>query len=243
MNHNPTPIIEQHDNVMVVCDHHLPGGTKTRYLPLLFESTSELVYASSCQGGGQVAVAHVARTLGKRATIVAAMRAQPHRRQFEAMALGAKYLWCKAGYQSVLAANARKYCAETGSKLAPFGLGQTDDCLDIVTQAALKTGLKPAHVWVGAGSGATCRALAAAWPRASINAVQCGHELTPKDVAGANIVIYPKPYKWECPADECPLPLDQVYEVKAWAMMQAWRDRVKPRGLIVFWSVMASPRP
>jgi 1-aminocyclopropane-1-carboxylate deaminase/D-cysteine desulfhydrase-like pyridoxal-dependent ACC family enzyme len=242
MNTNPTPIIEQHDGVTIACDHLLLGGTKTRYLPLLFEGTKELVYASSCQGGGQVAVAHVAKKLGKKATILAAQRAQPHRRQFEAMVLGANYLWVKCGYQNVLEANAKKYCLETGARLAPFGLGQTDDCLDIVTEAARKTGLKPVHVWVGAGSGATCRALAHAWPRATIHAVQCGHSLTSEDVAGAAVHVFPRPYKWEAPADECPLPVDPVYEIKAWKTMLEWRDRVKPRGTVLFWSVMSSPK-
>ena len=68
MNPNP-PLIQEIDNLLVVRDDLLPGGTKRRALPVLMKGKSEYVYASPVYGYGQVALAHVARESGKRATV------------------------------------------------------------------------------------------------------------------------------------------------------------------------------
>jgi hypothetical protein len=64
----PTPLIVEHEGVLVVRDDLFPGGTKARLLGTLFKGVDEVVYASPAQGGGQTALATVARRLGKRAT-------------------------------------------------------------------------------------------------------------------------------------------------------------------------------
>lgn len=81
----------------------------------------EVVYASPAEGGAQVALATVARKLGKRATIFVARRAKPHPRTLQAAKLGAKIVPIAPGYLSVVQARAREYCAQSGARLMPFG--------------------------------------------------------------------------------------------------------------------------
>ena len=74
-----TPQLKEHDGILVVRDDLLPGGTKARFLPVLFEHADEVVYARAAEGGAQTALAAVAAQLGKRATIFVAKRAHPPR--------------------------------------------------------------------------------------------------------------------------------------------------------------------
>ena len=69
------PIVENHNGVLVVRDDLFEGGTKARFIPLLFNGVNEVVYASPAEGGAQTALATVAAQLGKRATIFVAQRA------------------------------------------------------------------------------------------------------------------------------------------------------------------------
>ena len=69
------PRVIEHDDVFVVRDDLFEGGTKARFIPLLFDCADEVVYASPAEGGAQTALATVAAQLGKRATIFVARRA------------------------------------------------------------------------------------------------------------------------------------------------------------------------
>ena len=69
------PVVENHNGVFVVRDDLFDGGTKARFIPLLFNGVNEVVYASPAEGGAQTALATVASQLGKRATIFVARRA------------------------------------------------------------------------------------------------------------------------------------------------------------------------
>jgi hypothetical protein len=89
----PVPVIIEHEGVLVVRDDLFPGGTKARFLGMLFNGTEEVVYASPAEGGAQVALATVAGQLHKRATIFVARRAKSHPRTIEAANLGAKGSW------------------------------------------------------------------------------------------------------------------------------------------------------
>lgn len=74
------PVVEMHSGIAVVRDDLFEGGTKARFLPVLFEGVDEVVYASPAEGGAQFAIATIAKSLGKKATIFVAKRAQPHPR-------------------------------------------------------------------------------------------------------------------------------------------------------------------
>jgi hypothetical protein len=228
------PIVVEHDGVLVVRDDLFPGGTKARFLGMLFEGAEEVVYASPAEGGAQVALATVARKLGKRATIFAARRAKPHPRTLQAAKLGAKVVPVAPGYLSVVQARAREYCAQTRARLMPFG-ADMPEAINVIAAAARATGIEPDEVWCASGSGVLARGIAAAWPDARRHAVQVGHRLTPRDVAGATIHVHPAPFSREV-RNRPPFPSDGAYEAKAWELMMPR----KATGRVVFWNVAGS---
>jgi len=228
----PAPVIIQHEGVLVVRDDLFAGGTKARFLSMMFNGADEVVYASPAEGGAQVALAIVARRLGKRATIFVACRATPHPRTIEAAKIGAKVVTVAPGYLSVVQARAREYCTQTGARLMPFG-ADMPGAINAIAAAACAIGIEPDEVWCASGSGVLARGLAAAWPNARRHAVQVGRKLTPRDVAGAMIHIHPAPYG-RAASSKPPFPCDPYYEAKAWEVTTA----CKGTGRVVFWNVM-----
>lgn len=235
------PIIAMHDDIHVVRDDLYPGGTKARFIPALFDGVDEVVYATPCEGGAQTALAHVAATLGKRATLFCADRAKPHARVVMGQALGAQYHFVRPGYLSVVQARAEEYAAMTGAHLAEFGITQA---VDVIAAAALSTGLEPDEVWCAAGSGTLARGLAKAWPWADRHVVQVGRELTRADVDGATIhkqpLAFSDAYKSERHGPAVPFPADPHYDAKAWAVATQKRAR---KGRVLFWCVTGPATP
>ena len=231
------PIVTEHNGVHVVRDDLFQGGTKARFLPVLFEQADEVVYASPAEGGAQTALAHTAAKLGKRATIFVAKRAKPHPRALEAKRVGAKVMQVSPGYLTVVQARAREYCNRTGAKLAPFGV-DLPEAIETIAGAALETGLRPDEVWCASGSGVLARSLAKAWPNARRHVVQVGRELKPSDVAGATIhkavLPFSKAIKGQPPFPSCP-----HYDAKAWQICKARHGA----GLVVFWNVTGPACP
>lgn len=231
------PIVSKHGGISVIRDDLFLGGTKARFLPVLFDNADEVVYASPCEGGAQTALAHTAAKLNKRATIFIAKRKQPHDRALEAKRVGAKVMQVPHGYLNVVQARAREYCHRTGAKLAPFGV-DLPEAIATIAAAAKLTGLEPDEVWCASGSGVLARSLAIAWPNALRHVVQVGRELTAKDVAGATIhkaaLPFSKAIKGQPPFPSCP-----HYDAKAWQICKAQHGT----GLVVFWNVTGPARP
>jgi hypothetical protein len=227
----PVPVAIEHDGVLVVRDDLFPGGTKARFLGCMFEGADEVVYASPAEGGAQVALATVARQLGKQATIFVARRASPHPRTMEAAKLGANVISVASGYLSVVQARAREYCTRTGARLMPFG-ADMPEAINTIAAAACAIGIEPDEVWCASGSGVLARGLAAAWPNARRHAVQVGRTLAPQDVAGAMIHVYPAPFGRSA-RFKTPFSCDAGYEAKAWELAMAH----KGGGRIIFWNV------
>lgn len=225
------PRLVEHDGIMVVRDDLLPGGTKARFLGMMFEGTNELVYASPAEGGAQTAMATVARALGKQATIFVASRARPHPRAVMAKRLGANVCMVSPGYLSVVQARARAYCAATGARLAPFG-ADTPEAINAIANAASRLTIHPDEVWCASGSGVLARGLALAWPKARRHVVQVGRTLKASDVAGATIHASGLPFDRAC-REPVPFPSDPHYDAKAWQIAKARRGA----GLCCFWNV------
>ena len=225
------PIVEMHRGIMVIRDDLFPGGTKARYIGRVFDHADEAVYASPAEGGAQTALATAARALGKRATIFVAQRAKPHARTLEAARLGAKVVPVSPGYLSVVQARAKEYCRNTGAFLIPFG-AEIPGAVEAIAAAARATGLDPEEVWCAAGSGVLARGLAAAWPKARRHVVQVGRDLSPREVAGAQVHRYPLTFGKVAKITP-PFPSDPHYDAKAWEVCLA-RHRA---GRVAFWNV------
>jgi len=231
------PIVTHHDGKAVVRDDLFPGGTKARFLPVLFDDADEVVYASPAEGGAQTALAHTAAALGKRATIFVAKRKQPHNRALEAKRVGAKVMQVPHGYLNVVQARAREYCKRTGAKLAPFGVNMPE-AIETIAAAAKATGLDPDEVWCASGSGVLARSLAMAWPNARRHVVEVGRALSASEVSGATIhkagMPFSKALKEKPPFPSCP-----HYDAKAWRICKTRRGA----GLVLFWNVTGPACP
>jgi hypothetical protein len=223
------PVITEHAGVLVVRDDLLPGGTKTRVLPVLLDHAAEYVYASPTQGYAQVALAYTCQAAGKRATIFCAQRRQRHPRTVEAAAAGARIIEVKAGYMNVIRARARQYCAVAGARLLPFGF---DDPRVLEALAALGRDLPvtPREVWTVAGSGVLTRALQHAWPQASFHAIQIG---AVPAIGRARLYLAPEPFAEDAKLRP-PFPSCSNYDAKAWRFVAA---HAQPGAL--FWNVAA----
>ncbi len=228
----PAPVIEEHAGVFVVRDDLLPGGTKMRaLLPLMqAQAAAEFVYASPAQGYAQVALAHCARLLGRRATVFTAARKVPHPLTVAAADAGAAVVPVHCGYLSVVQARARAYAAERGAHLVPFGADAAAS-LGAIAEAAAATGLEPAEVWSVAGSGVLTRALQRAWPRARFVAVVVGREGC--DTGRARRIVHPLPFERAAKVRP-PFPSAPGYDAKAWEYIRA---EAGPGAL--FWNVGA----
>ena len=227
-----TPEIEicEHEGILVVRDDRMPGGTKARVLPLLFDDHAEYVYASPVQGYAQVALAYCAAAHGKRATIFTAARKKRHPRTVEALRAGARLVEIgPAGYLSVVRKRARDYCAVAGAKLLPFGL-DVEPIRSGIARLAAGLPVKPREVWTVAGSGTLSRALQAAWPAARFFAVRIG---AVPNAGRATVLVAPE--RFDDAAIEPPsFPSCENYDAKAWAFI---RRHAKPGAL--FWNVAA----
>lgn len=238
------PIVREHEGVAVVRDDLFPGGSKARFLPLLFEGCAELVYASPAEGGAQTAIATVAQQLGKRCSIFVAKRQQPHDRALMAKRLGAQIWQVSPGYLTTVQARARQYAEvnhAAGARLLPFGLA-VPGAEAILAAAARSLGLDPRWVWCAAGSGLLARGLRLAWPKATICRVRVGRPLELMPPAGVETFLAPERFGQACKARP-PFPSDPHYDAKAWAMMQRQRADPRWREGCVFWNVTGPAAP
>lgn len=229
MSELPEPVILEHDGILVVRDDLLAGGTKGRALPVLFGDAEEYAYASPVYGYAQIALAHCAARLGKKAIVFCARRKQPHPRTMEAYRAGANVFQVDCGYMSVVKKRAKDYCRETGAKLLPFGL---DDprfiaALSEVVARALR-GRDVREIWCAAGSGVLCRAIERAFPKASVNAVRVGAEPV---VGRAKVWLAPERFEQDA-QERPPFPSCSNYDAKVWRFI---RRNATPGA--VFWNV------
>lgn len=224
----PLPVLERWGQVLVVRDDLIPGGTKARVVPRLFDARQEYVYASPCQGYAQVALAICGRAHDRKITIFCAARRQRHPRSLEALAAGARLEEVgPAGYMSVVRARANDYCRQTGACLLPFGL-HCPSILDGLAEVA--RGIpEPSEVWTVAGSGTLSLALQEAWPGAAFNAVVIGARL--ENLGRAKLWHAPERFEQDAKAPP-PFPSCGNYDAKAWRFILA---HAGPGAL--FWNV------
>lgn len=217
----------------VVRDDLLPGGTKRRILErvLADHPAREFVYGSPCYGFAQIALAHAAKAVGKKATVYVAGRKQMHPRTKAAQDAGAEILEvAKAGYLAVVQKRARDLAADRGACFLPLGL---DSPVYLDAMAAIARDLPgptPTEVWSVAGTGVLTRGMQQAWPLASFHAVRIGKA---PNVGRAR--LYDAPEKFEDPAEfPPPFPSCEHYDAKAWRFMLT---HANPGSL--FWNVGA----
>ncbi len=227
----PEPVIQEHAQVFVVRDDLIAGGTKMRALHVLFGNADAYAYASPVYGYAQIALAHCAARMGKKAVVFCARRKKPHPRTLEAYHAGADVFQVDCGYMSVVKKRAQDYCQETGARLLPFGLDDPRFIAELsaVTARSLR-GREPQEIWCAAGSGVLCRALERAFPKASVNAVRVGAEPI---VDRAKVWLAPERFEQDA-QERPPFPSCSNYDAKVWRFI---RQNATPGAL--FWNVAA----
>lgn len=254
------PTVTQHQDVWVVRDDLLPGGTKSRFLYQLFNTHNEVVYPSCTWGSAQVALAYCAKLMGKKVTLFVPKRQDLHPRTLNAIALGGgnpkgfkpgkrgqlvmdsphiKVVQVPMGFLNVLEANARRYC-QANPQAHYVAVGAKSELAQAeIAKVAAK--VEKHHgpfdeVWCVAGSGVLANGLQQGFihPKTRFYAVQVGMPI--KNPGKAKIYQHPKkmdkPLKLETPFPTCP-----HYDMKAWQVCQ----EQKGPGKILFWNVMGPP--
>jgi hypothetical protein len=112
---NMSIIIEKYENqtgIYVLRDDLLPGGTKSILIDSLLvnnHDVNELVYASPCYGGFQIALSIYCKNNNKKATIFCAQRKIRHPNTEICIQNGANVVEVPYGYLSVVEKHAREY--------------------------------------------------------------------------------------------------------------------------------------
>lgn len=225
----PAPVIEAHEDIRVVRDDLLPGGTKMRYILPMMEARPEreFVYASPAYGYAQIALAHCAAMAGKRATVFTAKRKDPHPLTMRAVRAGGRVVMVPHGYLTNVQAKARIYAERSGAYLVPFGV-EIPEAMAALAAVARQIEA-PAEVWTVAGSGVLTRSLQQAWPSAAFNAVVIGK--ADSDIGRARRFVSPFRFDQEC-REAVPFPSSRWYDAKAWQFI---RRHASPGAL--FWNV------
>jgi hypothetical protein len=230
----PDPVIELIDNIYVVRDDLIPGGTKRCFADRLIAPSTEVVYASPVFGGAQIAIAHAAAERGAQATIFCAKRNKPHDRTLEAWRAGAKIVQVPSGYLSNVKAKARAYCEKTGAIMLPFGLETPTAFAAIADRARLATAGVGAvdQVWCVGGSGVLARGLQQGITAGSFHVVQIGRKLSNKEAGKAKIYEHPLDFSQDAKIIP-PFPSCSNYDAKCWEYIKRHSS-----GRVLFWNVM-----
>lgn len=225
-------------DVFVVRDDLLPGGTKQRALLAVLKDSpaDEFVYAGPPQGSAQVALAHVAKALGKRATIFVSGKNHAPLSRLSRLARDAG-----ADVVRVLPPNSLRdvqaeavaYATGAGARqLIPFGFDTPEfrAVLSNAIRAALPPGLEegPRRLWLVAGSGTILAALAAVWPKTHFLVVQVGKTVWPDQLGvrpdgtkAFEATKFVAPEKFREPARRRPpYPSVSTYDAKLWQFVE-----------------------
>lgn len=228
---------QQVGRITVVREDLNPGGSKARFLPYLMEGPEEIVFGSPFCGGAQFALATLGAQTGQRITLFSAQRKTLHRRQLQALRLGAVIHQVPYGYMSNVQAKARAYAARVGARFLPLGfdLPAAEEPFVAFMEGIRRERGSPDQVWCATGSGMLARCLGRAFPDSEICAVAVG--LASRHDAqhfGPNVTLRPTHYAFdqEC-RDEPPFPSDPHYERKAWLQCSQ-----ASRGSVLFWNVL-----
>lgn len=228
----PPPEIREHDGILVVRDDLIEGGSKVRVASRLLAGSDEWVFAGPAQGYAQLALAIACEAEGKIGTFFTAERSEPAPLTRQAMAHGLRVVFVPAGRISVVQHRARSYCELTGARFVELGLrlpGMEQALYELAASIEIEP---PAEVWVTAGSGTLCRALARAWPAAEIHAVQVG--MRPSLPERARLWVAPERFEQDASGPLPPFPSAINYDAKAWRFVAA---HARPGAL--FWNVGA----
>ncbi len=233
--------IENYDNIKVVRDDLLPGGTKSIIAYDIIKKNKdidEFVYASPVYGGFQIALSIYCKNLGKKATIFCAKHNIKHKNTLLCKKYGAKIVEIFPGYLNVIQKRANDYCNLSNNRmLINFG-AYSDRALELIEKrvsSVLKSIKKePDEIWVAVGSGTLITGILNATKTTKIYGIQVGADFN-IDNKRVTILKYPKPFQYESKF-ETPFPSMSNYDRKAFELLIKNRENSEKN--ILFWNVM-----
>lgn len=173
-------------NFHVIQDHVLRAGTKQRTLSaftkLKAEGYKEIVSYGTPYGYSQVAMGYASRAIGIKCTMFMERLPTPADLTMKAIGYGLRVHYIDGGYKNEKKrAMAYEYSKSRGSAAYFVELGLDDELFIDAMASDIKTAgsaINPSVIWLAGGSGTLARALARAFPRALLNIVLVGRQIS-----------------------------------------------------------------
>ena len=282
--------IEKYENqngIYVLRDDLLPGGTKSILLdsiinggktlsdpqlkgnrvPTYNDDINEIVYASPCYGGFQIALSIFCKNNNKKATIFCAKRKIRHPNTETCVQNGATVVEVPYGYLSVVEKHAREYvrAREPGVTLKIAFGANSPESINIIASRAKRVietfhttyGTPPHEIWCAIGSGTLIsgiiQAVAEMQEKPSylskgseetacsikIYGVQVGKEfkLNCARFPNVTIIVYPKPFEYASKM-KVNFPSMPNYDLKAFETCIKYNANSDENKKILFWNVL-----
>ncbi len=242
----PKVVIEKHEDIYVVREDLLEGGSKRRFIDRyvreeIEKGAEEFVFGGApATGYAPMSLTLQAKHYGADATFFMAKRSLDnlHEYQKKALEYGANIQWVNMGMLNVTLSRAKKYYEEDTFKRRNFPLGLEDERVieDIETLAReIKEEWKDkfSEIWTVGSSGTLSRGLQKAFPELEVHVISVGHKMSEREIGRAK--FYKSPYKFDKPIkpiEAPPFPSAPTYDAKAWPFL---KEFAKPNAL--FWNV------
>lgn len=270
--------IEKYENqtgIYVLRDDLLPGGTKSVFLDSIInrratsdpqlkvnqvpvhDNVNEIVYASPCYGGFQIALSIFCKNNNKKATIFCAKRKVRHPNTEICVQNGANVVEVPYGYLSVVEKHAREYMRAREPvvtlKIA-FGANSPENINMIASRAkrVIETfhttyGTPPDEIWCAVGSGTLISGIIQSVDEMhskgsevsplKIYGVQVGKEFKGNNSPNVTIIVYPKPFEYASKL-KVNFPSMPNYDLKAFELCLKYNANSDENKKILFWNVL-----
>ncbi len=212
--------LEYHNDILVLRDDLLPGGTKSILMDhILDPSYNEYVYASPVYGAFQIALSIWCKLNNKKATIICAKRTKLHPNTIKCIREGANIIQVESGYLNVVNKRAKDYSERVGAKKLDFG-AKTELAKEIISNRMKSIieiiGREPKEIWCPIGSGTLVESILKATEKSKVIGVQVGAEYHNSDkrlLVIKHSLPFDKPSK-----SKAPFPSIANYDLKAWEL-------------------------
>ena len=251
---------EIQNGIYVLRDDLLPGGTKSILIDSLVhvcDNVNEIVYASPCYGGFQIALSIFCKNNNKKATIFCAKRKVRHPNTEICVQNGANVVEVPYGYLSVVEKHAREYMRAREPAVTlkiAFGANSPENINMIASRAkrVIETfhttyGTPPDEIWCAVGSGTLISGIIQAVDEMhskgsevsplKIYGVQVGKEFKGNNSPNVTIIVYPKPFEYTSKL-KVNFPSMPNYDLKAFELCLEYNKNSHDNKKVLFWNVL-----
>ena len=242
----PKLVIEKHEDIYIVRDDLLEGGSKRRFIDRYVreeveKGCKEFVFGGCpATGYAQMSLTLQAKAYGAKATFFMAKRNlnNLHEYQKKALDYGADIRWVPNGMLPVTLKRARDYYNEDTTTRRNFPLGLEhpyviEDIYRLAKNMEIVYNIQISELWSVGSSGTLSRGLQKAFPDKEIHVVSVGHKMSEREIGRAK--FYRSDYKFDKPIkkeEAPPFPSAPTYDAKAWPFIKKYANKNA-----LFWNV------